>query len=225
MLKLCAGRDPARMSAEKAAPYDMFPAPDAGEVKRTVGPIVKALADAVEPPDADMPNRGYRERLGIDSESSDPHDGAGSDGALRRRLSVHAAAYLAREAFGCPGMETYGFEADRWGVVSLEFDNALNAMENLDGVGRMEWDAGGRFATFVSEFGSDRKWMTAAATITLVGSMLREGGGTPSRNDVLEEAHHLCWEFSRKYLSQVCAEASPILKVEPPMPLVRVHAP
>lgn len=225
MLKLCAGRGAARMSAVEGTPYEMFPAPDAGEVRRTVGPIVKALADVVSPTEGGLADRGYRERLGIDLESADPRDGTGDDYTLRRRLSVHATAYLAREAFGCPGLGMYDFDVDRWGVVSLEFDNALNAMDNLDGVGRMEWDTGGRFAAFLSEFGGDRRWMTAAATIALVGSALRGEGGTPSRNDVLEEAHHRCWEFSREYLSQVCGEASPILAVGPPLPVPRVQAP
>ncbi len=202
-----------------SAPDDPRPerllAPSVAEIKRTVGPIVKALADIVSPERDGLPGRGYKERLGIDFEAVDPRDG-GMGGArrediLQRLLGVHAAACLAREVFGCPGLETYGFGLDRDGALSFGFNDALDGMGSLDGVGGMEWDGDGRFAAFLAERGADTGWMIAAAAIVLAGDRLRKEGITPDRNGVLEEAHFCCWSFTREYLSRVHGELAPLL--------------
>lgn len=80
----------------------------------------------------------------------------GGDDALQRRMGVRAAACLAGEAFGCPGMGTYRFSIARSGVIAFAFDDALDAMGDLEGVGRMEWDTDGRFAELLSRFGGMR---------------------------------------------------------------------
>lgn len=200
------------MSGTGASPYEDFAAVDEGEAKRTIGPIVRALADVVSPPDRGVPDKGYRERLGIDFGSVDPRDdvwgGTERRDTLRRRLGVHAAAYLARELFGCPGLDRYGFDTDRGGIISLGLDGAIDAMGDLEGVGRMEWDKDGRFGQFLSEYGGDTRWMIAAATIALVCDRLRAEGAATGRNDVLEEVHFRCSRFTREYLSQVFGEVA-----------------
>ena len=203
------------MSAPDAAPNEIFSGPDADEVKRTVGPIVKALADVVSPMQDGLPDKGYKERLRIDFGAVDPRDdirgGTEREETLKRRLGVHAAAYLARDLFGCPGLDRYGFVTDSGGIISLELDLALDAMEDLEGVGGMEWDGDGSYAEFLSTYGRDTRWLTAAAAIAMVGAELRGEGSRPSRNDVLEEVHFGCSRFTREYLSQVYGELSPRL--------------
>lgn len=205
----------ASLSNGGGSPYDDFPTPSEDEVKRTIGPIVRALADVVSPVFDGLPDKGYKERLGIDFESVDPRDdiegGTEREETLKRRLGVHAAAYLAREAFGCPGLEGYVFHTDQGGVISLDLDGALDVMESLDGVGGMSWDAGGGFAAFLSGFGGDAKWLSAAAAIAMVSGKLSADESAAGRNCVLEEVHHRCWEFTREYLSQVHGEMAACL--------------
>lgn len=187
--------------------YEAFRVPEVGELKRTVGPIVGALADVVSPVEDGLPDKGYKERLGIDFGAVDPRDdiegGTERADTLKRRLGVHAAVYLAGALFGCPGLDRYSFGTDQGGIISLELDNALDEMDDLEGVGGMEWDEGGRFAQLLSKYGSDTRWMIAAAMITLVGSELRSNACAASKNDVLEEVHFVCSRFTREYLSQV----------------------
>lgn len=200
------------LSSPDALPHEDFAPPDADEVKRTVGPIVKALADVVSPQGAGAPGAGYKERLKIDFGAVDPLDGIGGgaerEDTLKRRLGVHAAAYLARALFGCPGLDGYDFDTDRGGIVSVSFDGALDAMGDLEGVGGMEWDREGSFAGFLSEHGGDTRWMIAAAAIALVCGKLRDEGAPTGRNDVLEEVHFACSRFTREYLSQVFGEVA-----------------
>lgn len=201
------------MSAPGDPLPDDFPSTGVGEIKRTVGPIVKALADVVSPEREGLPDRGYKERLGIDFEAIDPNDDDLEEtkraDTMQRRAGVHAAACLAREAFGCPGLEMYDYGIGQGGVFSHGFDNALDDMGSLDGVGGMEWDRDGKFAGFLSKRGRDTRWMIAAAAIVLASSKLRTKAGGTGRNDALEEAHFCCWMFTREYLSQVYGELVP----------------
>lgn len=185
------------MSAPESRLEEIFPALNRDEVRRTVGPIAKALADVVSPGHGDSP---------------------------QWRTSVRAAACLAGEAFGCPGMETYRFDVSQGGVSAFAFDDALGTLGDLEGVGGMDWDTDGRFAEMLSRFGGDARWLSAAAVIVLVGKRMRRDAGGVSRNDVLEEAHYCCWEFARRYLSRVYGELEPFLVGRALQPVPRAQA-
>lgn len=203
------------MDTPDASPYEVFSGPSVEVIKLTVGPIVKALADVVSPMRDGPPDEGYKDRLRIDFGAVDPRDdirgGTEREDTLKRRLGVHAAAYLARDLFGCPDLDRYDFVTDSGGIISLGLDLALDAMEDLEGVGGMEWDRDATYAKFLSEHGRDTRWLIAAAAIALVNAELRGEGRPPSRNDVLEEVHFGCARFTREYLSQVYGELAPRL--------------
>lgn len=125
---------------------------------------------------------------------------------------MHAAVYLARENFGCPGLEGCAFDADEGGVFSVTLEDALGEMTDLDGAGDMEWDVDGRFARFLARRGGNHGWMVAAAAIHAAYTRMRGGGVPFSRSDLLERVNSTCRGFSREHLSLVYEEMFPLLR-------------
>lgn len=181
--------------------------PGTWELKRTVGPILRALAEAVTPADECGPGGGYRERLGIGRGPVDASAGnagkGGGEGALERLFGVHAAVYIAWESFCCPDLEVYEFDPGEGGMVSFVLDDAISGLGDLDGVGEMGWDVGSRFAVFLARHGGDARWMAAAGAILRVNRHMRRDVGEFGVDDLIDNVHVRFGAFPRSHLYAV----------------------
>lgn len=181
--------------------------PGTWELKRTVGPILRALGEAVTPAHERAAGAGYREMLGIgrgpvDASAGNAGEGAG-EGALERLFGVHAAVYIAWESFGCPDLDVYDFDPGEGGVASFALDDAISRLHDLDGVGEMGWDFGSKFAVFLSRRGGDARWMAAAGAILRVNRHMRRDVGEFGVDDLIDNVHVRFGAFPRSHLYAV----------------------
>lgn len=181
--------------------------PGTWELKRTIGPILRALGEAVTPGHGCGAGGGYRERLGIgrgpvDASAGNAGEGAG-EGALERLFGVHAAFYIAWESFGCPDLEVYEFDPGEGGMASFALDDAISGLDDLDGVGEMGWDVGSRFAVFLAGHGGDARWMAAAGAILRVNRHMRRDVGEFGVDDLIDNVHVRFGAFPRSHLYAV----------------------
>jgi len=190
--------------------------PGAWELKRTIGPILRALGEAVTPAGECEEGAGYRERLGIgrgpvDASAGDAGEGAG-EGALERLFGVHAAVYIAWESFGCPDLDMYDFDPGEGGVASFALDDAITRLGDLDGVGEMGWDVGSRFAVFLARHGGDARWMAAAGAILRVNRHMRRDVGEFGLDDLIDNVHVRFGAFPRSHLYAVHGGMSSLIR-------------
>lgn len=190
--------------------------PGTWELKRTVGPILRALGEAVTPAHECAEGAGYRERLGIglgpvDASAGNAGSGAGA-GALERLFGVHAAVYIAWESFGCPDLDMYDFDPGEGGVASFALDDAISRLPDLDGVGEMGWDVGSKFAVFLAHRGGDVGWMTAAGAILRVNRHMRRDVGEFGVDDLIDNVHVRFGAFPRSRLYAVHGGMGALIK-------------
>jgi len=190
--------------------------PGTWELKRTIGPILRALGEAVTPGQGCAPCAGYRERLGIgrgpvDASAGNAGEGAG-EGALERLFGVHAAFYIAWESFGCPDLEMYDFDPGAGGMASFALDDAISRLGDLDGVGGMDWDVGSRFAVFLAGHGGDARWMAAAGAILRVNRHMRRDVGEFGLDDLIDNVHVRFGAFPRSRLYSVHGDMASLIR-------------
>ena len=176
-------------------------APRAGEVGRTIVPILAAMRAA--PQNGGLRNRSQSDLACIGTAGAIP-GGTARLRAAGGRAGAHAIVYLAKHRFACPGLEPYDFAASAQdGVHSPRLDHAIDSLGAVEAPGGMGWDRDGRFAGLVREHGGDTEWLSIAALLCMMDDAARTMGDATSRDDLLDEACIECGAFARGRMSAV----------------------